>query len=169
MLVFALVSAGAQGVQMRAFGLLELELQAVVCGQRWCCGPNSGPLQYSHLSLPPFCKYFNKYLLNFCMGAFEILSLPGWPWRRYTTPVAIFTQHLWNRKKDRFVMLGQGTVGKPMPIGVLGAVVAWLRLWVFTAFIQSLLWAVLVHWSNKWVNLEWFFEKNGSKFTFTFW
>lgn len=42
-------------------------------------------------------------------------------------------------------MLGQGTVGKPMPIGVLGAVVAWLRLWVFTAFIQTFLWAVLVH------------------------
>lgn len=49
-------------------------------------------------------------------------------------------------------MLGQWTVGLPMPLGVLGAVVAWLRPWVFTAFIQpayglySLVWQMNGSW-----------------------
>lgn len=113
-------------------------------------------LQCRATSLPLFCKDFNEYLLNCCMGIFEILSiglpaLAGWPWRGHTTPVSIFTHRLWNRKRDKTCdaravnYRTADAVGCSRYCGSLFEAVGLYR--IHSAF----LWAVLIGLTNEWI------------------
>lgn len=127
--------------------------------QVFCCNSTS-PMQSPVSAF--FCKHFNEYLLNCFMGIFEILTialpaLPGWPWRGHTTLVSIFTQHLWNREKDKACdaramnCRTAGASGCCRCCGSLAEAVGLHRIH------SGLLRTVLVHWSDKWIDLEWFF------------